>query len=88
MRAVEDGAIAVDDDFALLPICADDVLAEDTVKVDAEFFGDDVEVIEVGEGGVILHDHEHAAGFDPLRDLCRIFSVGKVRMRILVEIVR
>ena len=84
---VEDEAIAVDDDFALFPICADNVLAKNAVEVDAELFGDDVEVIEVGEGGVVLQDHEDAAGFDPLRDLCRIFSVGKVRMRILFEIV-
>ncbi len=74
-------------DFALLPVCADDVLAQDAVEVDAEFFGDDVEVIEVGEGGVVLHDHEDAAGVDPARDLRSVFGVGEVRMRILVEVV-
>ena len=82
---VEDGAGAVDGDFALIPICSDDMLAQNAVEVDAEFLGDDVEVIEVGVRGVVFHDHEDAAGFDPLCDLSCIIGVGKMGMRVLVE---
>ena len=35
MRVVEDGAFAVDDNPALVPVGADDVLAKNTVEVDA-----------------------------------------------------
>ncbi len=84
---MKDGAVAVDGDLALLPIRSDHVLAQHAVEVDAEFFADHVEVVEVGERGVVLHDHEHAAGLNPLGDLRGVFVVGKVRVRILVEVV-
>ncbi len=45
---MEDGAGAVNGDFALIPIGSDDMLTQNAVEVDAEFLGDDVEVIEVG----------------------------------------
>ena len=84
---MEDGAGAVDGDLALLPVRSDDVLSQNAVEVYAEFFGDDVEVIEVGVRSIVLHDHEHAAGINPLRDLGRIFGLGEMRKRIFVEVV-
>ena len=84
---MEDGVFSVDVDFSLLPIGADDVLAQHTVEVDAELVADHVEVVEVGEGGVVLHDDKHAAGSDPLDEFARVLRISKVRVGVLVDVV-
>ena len=63
------------------------MLAQHAVEVDSEFVADYIEVVEVGEGGVVLHDDEHAAGSDPIGELSGIFRIGKVRVGVLVRVV-
>src|SRR6185312_10096323 len=65
VRMGKDGAGPAGGDESGAEARIDDVMLEHVVEVDSEFIGDEVEVLEVGVGWVVLHEDEGAALPDP-----------------------